>query len=125
DSRRRQDVGVARSAPPRDPVGKRRNRGALGRPGDQRNPRPHGGPAMIQPTLRAFTVFAIGVPLALFLVIYEPALWPWSLDYGALVLIAIATDAALAFRPKLLEVTTVLPDSLQVGERGTITVGLA
>ena len=31
---------------------------------------------MTQPTLRAFTLFAIGVPVALFLVIYEPDLWP-------------------------------------------------
>jgi uncharacterized protein (DUF58 family) len=80
---------------------------------------------MIQPTLRAFTIFAAGVPLALFLVIYDPALWLWSFDYGALVLIAVATDAVLAFPRRLLQVTTVMPDGLQVGERGAVTVTIA
>jgi len=80
---------------------------------------------MIQPTLRAVTVFAAGIPLALFLVIYDPAAWPWAFDYGALVLVAVATDAALAFRPRLLGVATGMPDSLQVGERGAVTVTIA
>jgi len=80
---------------------------------------------MIQPTLRAFTIFAIGVPLALFLVIYDPALWLWSFDYGALVLVAIGIDLALAFPPRRLQVTVEAPASLQVGERGALTVTIA
>jgi len=80
---------------------------------------------MIQPTLRAFTIFAVGVPLALFLVIYDPALWLWSFDYGALVLVAIGTDLALAFPPRQLRLTTAAPSSLQVGEHGALTVTVA
>ena len=77
---------------------------------------------MIQPTLRAFTLFAIGVPVALFLVIYEPDLWPWSFDWGAFVLVVIATDLLLAFPRRMLRVTTAVPDSMQVGERGAVKV---
>jgi uncharacterized protein (DUF58 family) len=80
---------------------------------------------MIRPTLRAVTLFAAGVPLALFLVIYDPDLWLWSFDYGALILIAVATDAILAFPRRSLQVTTTGPDSLQVGERGIVTVMIA
>lgn len=80
---------------------------------------------MIQPTLRAFAIFTAGVPLALFLVIYDPDLWPWSFDYGALVLIAIATDAALIFPAKRLQLTALLPAGLQVGETGSIAVTIA
>ncbi|HEY2136208.1 MAG TPA: DUF58 domain-containing protein [Xanthobacteraceae bacterium] len=80
---------------------------------------------MTRPTLRAVTLFAAGVPLALFLVIYDPGLWLWSFDFGALVLVAVATDAMLAFPRRLLQVTTSGPDSLQVGERGLVTVTIA
>jgi len=77
---------------------------------------------MIQPTLRAFTIFTIGVPVALFLVIYEPDLWLWSFDWGAFVLVAIGTDLMLAFPRRLLRVTADVPGSMQVGERGAVTV---
>jgi uncharacterized protein (DUF58 family) len=77
---------------------------------------------MIQPTLRAFTIFAIGVPAALFLVIYEPDLWLWSFDWGLFVLVAIGTDLMLAFPRRLLRVTVAAPDSMQVGEHGAVTV---
>ena len=80
---------------------------------------------MIQPTLRAFAIFTIGVPVALFLVIYEPALWPWSFDYGALVLVAIGTDLLFAFPRRLLQATVTAPASLQVGERGAIVATIA
>ncbi len=80
---------------------------------------------MIQPTLRAFTIFAVGVPLALFLVIFEPGLWLWSFDYSALVLVAIGTDLVLVFPRRMLQVKVAAPDSLQVGERGAVTVTIA
>jgi uncharacterized protein (DUF58 family) len=80
---------------------------------------------MIQPTLRAFTIFAVGVPLALFLVIYDPALWLWSFDYGALVLVAIGLDLALAFPLKRLQVAAETPASLQIGDHGALTVTIA
>ncbi|HLH89832.1 MAG TPA: DUF58 domain-containing protein [Xanthobacteraceae bacterium] len=80
---------------------------------------------MIQPTLRAFTIFAIGVPLALLLAIYDPALWLWSFAYGALVLAVIAADFARAFPPRRLQATVDTPHSLQVGDHGLLTVTIA
>jgi uncharacterized protein (DUF58 family) len=77
---------------------------------------------MIQPTLRAFAIFAFGVPGALFLVIYEPDLWLWSFDWGAFVLVAIGTDLMLALPRRMLQVTVTAPDSMQVGERDAVTV---
>jgi uncharacterized protein (DUF58 family) len=80
---------------------------------------------MIQPTLRAFTVFAAGVPFALMLAIYDPALWLWSFAYGALVLVVIAVDAARAFPRRRLQTHVDVPASLQIGENGFVTVTIA
>ena len=80
---------------------------------------------MIRPTPRAVAVFAAGVPVALFLVVYNPGLWAWSLNYAALVLIAMATDWLLAFPSRRLRLEAHAPASLQVGERGAVTVTIA
>ncbi len=77
---------------------------------------------MTRPTLRAVLFFAAGIPLALFIVIYDPKLWPLSLNYGVLVLIVIATDLALAFPPRLLNVKVTTPDRLYIGERAATTI---
>ena len=45
---------------------------------------------MIRPTARMVLIFVAGVPLALFVVIYDPALWPLSFNYGVLVVLAAA-----------------------------------
>jgi uncharacterized protein (DUF58 family) len=76
---------------------------------------------MIRPTLRAVLIFAGGIPLALFIVIYDPRLWPLSFNYGLLAFVAIATDWALALRPRLLGVKITVPDRLYIGERGATT----
>ena len=80
---------------------------------------------MTRPTPRAVLLFACGIPLALFWLIFDVRLWPWSLAYGLVVLAAIAVDAARAFPPALLRVTTLAPDSLQIGETGTFVVTIA
>jgi uncharacterized protein (DUF58 family) len=80
---------------------------------------------MILPTPRAVAIFAVGVPLALFLVIYDPAAWLWSFDYGALALVAIATDLVLALPRRQMEAAVAVPDSLQIGERAAVTVTIA
>ncbi len=77
---------------------------------------------MTRPTLRAVLIFAAGIPLALFIVIYDPKLWPLSFNYGVLVLIVIASDLALAFPPRLLNVKVATPDRLYIGERGATTI---
>jgi uncharacterized protein (DUF58 family) len=76
---------------------------------------------MIRPTPRAVLIFVLGIPLSLFLVIRDPQLWPWSFDYGALVLLAIAADFALAFPRRRLVLTVSGPDTLQIGEHGSIS----
>ncbi len=77
---------------------------------------------MIRPTLRAVSIFALGLPVALFLVVYDEALWPFSFDYGVLVVLAIATDMALAFPRRFLKLDVAVPERLYIGDRGTITV---
>ena len=79
----------------------------------------------MRPTPRAVAIFAAGVPLALFMVIYNPGLWQWSLGYAALAFIAIAGDAALAMPRRLLRLTAQAPESLQIGEVGAVTVTIA
>jgi uncharacterized protein (DUF58 family) len=80
---------------------------------------------MIRPTGRAVLVFVCGIPLALFVVIYDPSLWLLSFSYGALVLLVTATDASLALPPRLLDVKVTVPERLYIGESGATTVTIA
>src|SRR5579859_334214 len=80
---------------------------------------------MIRPTRRAVLLFSLGVPLAFVMVIAVPGLWKLSFDYSALVLLAIGSDAFLAFPKRLLRVTVDLPKSLYVGERRSASVTIA
>jgi uncharacterized protein (DUF58 family) len=76
---------------------------------------------MIKPTRRAVTIFAAGIPPALFFAIEAPDLWPLSLAYGAAVLVAMAADAATALSIRNLAIDCILPDKLYIGDRGQIT----
>jgi uncharacterized protein (DUF58 family) len=80
---------------------------------------------MIRPTLRAVLIFAVGIPLALFVVIYDPPLWPLSFNYGLVALFVIGSDMALALSPRLLDVNVTVPDRLYIGEHGVIMVAIA
>src|SRR2546428_595098 len=80
---------------------------------------------MIRPTARAVLIFVAGIPLALFVVIYDPSLWVLSFNYGLLVLLVAGTDALLAFPSRLLNVKVAVPDRLYIGSRGAITVTIA
>ena len=80
---------------------------------------------MIRPTRRAVLLFALGVPFAFLLVILDRALWEFSLDLGALVLVALGVDMLLALRRRLLRVDVQLPDALHIGEAGAIELELA
>jgi hypothetical protein len=77
---------------------------------------------MIRPTRRTVLIFLTGIPLALLTVIYDPALWAFSFDYAAFVLLAALSDVALALPPRLLEVKLQIPDKLHIGEQGALTV---
>ena len=76
---------------------------------------------MIKPTRRAVTIFAAGIPPALFFAIEAPQLWPLSLAYGAAVLAAMAYDAASALSVRNIAVDCTLPDRLYIGDKGQIT----
>jgi uncharacterized protein (DUF58 family) len=80
---------------------------------------------MIRPTGRAVLIFVAGIPLALFVVIYDTSLWPLSFNYAVLVLLAVGTDALLAFPSRLLNVKVAVPDRLYIGERGALTLTIA
>jgi uncharacterized protein (DUF58 family) len=80
---------------------------------------------MTRPTGRAVAIFAAGIPLALFVVIYSPGLWPLSFNYAILVMLAVATDALLAFPPRLLDAKVTVPPRLYIGERGAVTATIA
>jgi len=75
---------------------------------------------MIRPTRRAVLIFAAGIPLSLFIVIYDAALWPVSFDYGVLVLFAVAVDRLLALSPRRLVLHIDMPEKLYIGERGAV-----
>jgi uncharacterized protein (DUF58 family) len=80
---------------------------------------------MIRPTRRAVLIFAASVPLSLIVVSRNPAWWSFSLDYGALVLVAILTDALLMFPGRSLSIRFEVPDPLHIGDEGYITAILA
>jgi uncharacterized protein (DUF58 family) len=80
---------------------------------------------MIRPTRRAVLLFALAVPLAFLLVVIDPALWEFCLDFGALVLIALGVDALLTLPRRRLVVEVSLPETLYVGEAGEIKVRLS
>jgi uncharacterized protein (DUF58 family) len=77
---------------------------------------------MMRPTLRAVLIFAVGVPLALCIVLYDRSLWPFSFDYGAAVLLAVAVDSLLSLPARLLRLDAAVPDRLYIGERGSLAV---
>ena len=77
---------------------------------------------MIRPTRRAVLIFAVGIPLSLFIVIYDAALWPLCFNYGVLVLFALLVDALLALPPRRLALRVEMPEKLYIGERGAVVV---
>ncbi len=79
---------------------------------------------MIRPRLRAVLIFACGIPLALFIVIYDPGLWVLSFNYGVLALIVTASDLLLACQPRRLRIKVNAPDRLYIGERGSTTLSI-
>jgi len=79
----------------------------------------------MRPTARTVLIFAAGIPLALLIVIYNPALWLLSLNYGILVLLAAGTDLLLSFPPRLLDIQVSVPERLHIGERSTINATIS
>jgi uncharacterized protein (DUF58 family) len=80
---------------------------------------------MMKPTRRAVTIFAAGIPPALFFAIQAPRLWPLSFAYGAAVLAAMVGDALAALSTEDIAIDCILPDRLYIGDQGEIAGTLA
>ena len=80
---------------------------------------------MTRPTRRAVLSFALGFPLALLLLIYDATLWPFSFDYGALVLLLLASDWALTPGSRALVIDVETPPRLRIGESGAVLASLS
>nr|WP_047575466.1 DUF58 domain-containing protein [Methylobacterium sp. ZNC0032] len=77
---------------------------------------------MIRPTPRAVLLFGATVPVAIGLLIHDPALWPIALDLGLFVLALIGLDALLCVRPSRLALTVDAPPRLYIGSEGQLSV---
>ncbi|WP_454813704.1 DUF58 domain-containing protein [Labrys neptuniae] len=79
---------------------------------------------MIRPTPRAVLLFSLGIPIALLMLVWNPALWPFSFDLSLLALLVIAIDALLIPPRRALIVDLQAPIRLPVGNEGRIDVTL-
>lgn len=80
---------------------------------------------MIQPTVRAVALFAAGVPVCLLLLIWRPALWPFSFDLSLAVLLFTAVDALLLMPARSLSAKVLAPSAIPVGHASRIEVVLS
>ena len=80
---------------------------------------------MIQPTLRAVLAFGGSVPLALLAASIDQAWWPVAVGAGAVVLAAMAFDAAAAFPVRRLAIAVTAPAQILIGETGFVTASVA
>jgi uncharacterized protein (DUF58 family) len=79
---------------------------------------------MIRPTPRAVILFSLGLPVALLVIVWNPALWPFSFDLSLIALLVIAIDALLILPGRSIKLTTTAPARLPVGTEGTIDIAL-
>ena len=80
---------------------------------------------MMRPTSRAVLLFCAGLPVALVVLIWDPAWWPLSFDACLLALLIIGIDALLVHSPRQLQVEVTAPARLPVGENGRATIVLS
>ena len=76
----------------------------------------------MRPTFRAFLVLAAGIPLTLFLIIFDDALWPIGIAYLGFALLVIGFDALRTSPFRRLSLTIETPDVLFVGETDSMAV---
>lgn len=78
----------------------------------------------MRPTARAVWVFASAVLVALLVVSVAPRAWVLPFDYAGLIVVAIASDALLAWPARRLAFDVVTPERLFIGEPGQIAVAI-
>jgi uncharacterized protein (DUF58 family) len=79
---------------------------------------------MIRPTPRAVLLFSLGIPVALLMLVWNPALWPFSFDLSLLALLVTGVDALLIMPKRALGVSVGAPPRLPVGNESSIEVAL-
>ncbi len=79
---------------------------------------------MIRPRLTAVLLLFLCVPIALLIVIHDPALWPFALDPPILVVVAALFDAAMSVRGKRIAVATRAPATIFTGEAGDLILDI-
>ncbi|MDA0662337.1 MAG: DUF58 domain-containing protein [Proteobacteria bacterium] len=79
----------------------------------------------MQPTLRAFIVFAAGIPLGFALILADETLWPLAFGYLTFAAAITTGDAVLTPRIGAFAIDLQIPPMLYVGDRDAITVTLS
>jgi uncharacterized protein (DUF58 family) len=79
---------------------------------------------MIRPTPRAVMLFSLGLPIALLMLVWNPAWWPFSFDISLLALLVTGIDALLILPRRALAITVATPVRLPVGNESTIDVSI-
>jgi uncharacterized protein (DUF58 family) len=74
----------------------------------------------MRPTLRCLLLFALGVPAALAPVLVHPRLWTIWIVYLAVLALATGSDAIFALARRRLSATVTPPESIFIGEQGSL-----
>ncbi|MEX2618053.1 MAG: DUF58 domain-containing protein [Alphaproteobacteria bacterium] len=77
------------------------------------------------PTLRAFIVFASGVPLGFALILADETLWPLAFGCLAVAVAITGWDAVLTPRVGVFAIDVQIPGVLYVGDRDVVTIALS
>lgn len=79
----------------------------------------------MRPTLRAFALFAAGVPLSLVLILIDEALWPFGMAYLAFAIVAVGLDAVLTPSFRAFSLTVETPGVLYIGADSALVATLS
>jgi uncharacterized protein (DUF58 family) len=79
----------------------------------------------MRPTLRAFSLFAAGIPLSLAFILVDEAYWPFGMGFLAFAMIVTGLDAVRAPAFRTFDLTTEFPTTLYVGENDMLHARLS
>src|SRR3990167_1478932 len=117
DSRRCAAARRRRPAPPRHPVGSRRDRRPQCRTGRRRTARTRGSPPVNYPTRRAIYLLLLGAPMALALGLVRPELWLVAPGWISVILACLIVDTITGANPRRAEIALALDERLADGGR--------
>ncbi|NKB54870.1 MAG: DUF58 domain-containing protein [Alphaproteobacteria bacterium] len=79
----------------------------------------------MRPTFRAFVLFAAGIPLSFVFILIDETLWPLGLGYLAFIMTVVGIDAIRTPPFRALTFTTDIPQTLYIGETGSLNATLS